>query len=351
MIYHDVTKAGTGGHRSGLMRVSARLGDELGEAVTEVVWDRGWRRAGEGRAAVVFTAQDWLLSGELFSEEERPGLTAWLDARPCRAAAIFHDAIPLKLPQITWPRSVARHPGYLKLLAKFDRIWAVSAASREELTGYWHWLGLEATPPVAVLALGADFDATPRVTAPGPGREPLLLCVGILEPRKNQGLLLDAAEALWADGLTFELHLVGRVNPHFGRPLAARIKALRRRHGGLHHHGAADDAALAGLFARARATVFPTLAEGCGLPLIESLWHGVPCVASDLPVLRENAAGGGCVLVAPNDPAAWQAALRRVLTDDGVRAALVREATTRPLPTWREAAAMLRTGLGQADNG
>jgi hypothetical protein len=71
----------------------------------------------------------------LFSEEERPGFTAWLEARPCRAAAIFHDAIPLKLPQITWPRSVARHPGYLKLLAQFDRIWAVSAASREELTG------------------------------------------------------------------------------------------------------------------------------------------------------------------------------------------------------------------------
>jgi glycosyltransferase involved in cell wall biosynthesis len=115
--------------------------------------------------------------------------------------------------------------------------------------------------------------------------------------------------------------------------------------------GAAADAALAGLFARARSTVFPTLAEGCGLPLIESLWRGVPCVASDLPVLRENATGGGCVLVAPDDPAAWRAALRRVLTDDGARAALVREATTRPLPTWREAAATLRMGLGQADTG
>jgi glycosyltransferase involved in cell wall biosynthesis len=161
-------------------------------------------------------------------------------------------------------------------------------------------------------------------------------------------LVLDAAEALWAEGLTFELHLVGRVNPHFGRPLAARIKALRRQHGGLHHHGAADDAVLAGLFARARATVFPTRAEGCGLPLIESLWRGVPCVASDLPVLRENAAGGGCVLVAPDDPVAWPVALRRVLTDDAVLAALVREATTRPLPTWREAAATLRAGLESA---
>ncbi|MCX6956078.1 MAG: hypothetical protein NTV51_28415, partial [Verrucomicrobia bacterium] len=125
MIFFDVTKAGGAGHRSGLMRVSARLADGLRDVATEVRWG-AWDRAKAG-------PDDWFLTGELFSEEERPGFTEFLARPPCQLAAIFHDAIPLKHPHITWPQSVARHPGYLKLLARFDRVWAVSEASRDEL--------------------------------------------------------------------------------------------------------------------------------------------------------------------------------------------------------------------------
>ena len=270
MIFFDVTKSGGSGHRSGLMRVSARLAEELGAAVTPVRWPTWDRRMAAG---------DWFLTAELFGEEERPGLTEFLATRAGRTAAIFHDAIPLKHPHITWPQSVARHPGYMKLLASFDRVWAVSAASREEALGFWHWQGLERTPPVEVLALGADFNRAPRATrTDGAGRRPSLLSVGILEPRKNQTLLLDAAETLWREGLEFELNLVGRVNPHFGRPIEARVRRMAKSFAGLRYHAAADDAAVAALYARARASVFPTIAEGCGLPLLESLWQGVPCV-------------------------------------------------------------------------
>ena len=71
-------------------------------------------------------------------------------------------------------------------------------------------------------------------------------------------------------------------------------------------------------YGAARAAVFPTIAEGCGLPVIESLWRGVPCVCSDLPVLRENTAGGGCLTAAVNDPAGWARQVRAVLTDEAV---------------------------------
>ena len=338
MIYFDATKAGTTGHRSGLMRVSARLAAGLGAAAREIRWP-AWNRA--------VRADDWFFTGELFSEEERPGFSDFLAARPCRLAAIFHDAIPLKHPHITWPQSVARHPGYLKLLARFDRVWAVSEASRAELVGFWRWQGVEQIPPVAVLALGADFATTPRVSSRPPRStpSPQLLCVGILEPRKNQSFLLDVSEELWREGLGFELHVVGRVNPHFGQPLVARINSLRRKFPGLRDHAAASDAAVGRLYAHARASVFPTIAEGCGLPLLESLWMGVPCVCSDLPVLRENADGGGCLPVPLNDHAAWCDALRRILTDDALHARLTREATTRHLPTWAEAAQTLRSSL------
>ncbi|HVU24463.1 MAG TPA: glycosyltransferase [Opitutus sp.] len=353
MIHFDITKAGGARHRSGLTRLSERLRGELGAAATAGAWTDARRHAGAG---------DWFVTAEQFSEEERPGFGDFLRARRCRTAAIFADAIPLKFPQITWPQSVARHPHYMKLLAEFDRVWAISAASRDELLDYWRWLELTRVPPVEVLPLGADFDGTPRATrAPAATCHTLydkgdchiiydngaraLLAVGIVEPRKNQTLLLDVCEGLWGEGRRFELHVVGRVNPHFGKPIAARMKGLRKKFAGLHFHEAAGDRELAALYAAARATVCPTIAEGCGLPLLESLWHGVPCVCSDLPVLRENAEGGGCVPVPVNDRTAWTAALRRVLADDAEHARLVREATTRALPTWAEAAKQLRRGL------
>ena len=346
MIYFDVTKAGRTGHRSGLQRVSTRLRAALGEAVTEVVWDEGLRDFRK-RDRISCAPGDWWLTSEVFAEEERPGLGELIRSGRVRTAAIFHDAIPLKFPHITWPQSVARHPGYLKLLAVFDRVWAVSEASRAELTGFWRWQGMERTPPVDVLALGADFSGAARVTrrALASTAMPQLLCVGILEPRKNQELLLEVSEELWGEGLRFELHLVGRVNPHFGRPIAARIKRLRREFPQLRHDETAGDDELVRLYATARASLFPTRAEGCGLPLLESLWQGVPCVCSDLPVLRENSDGGGCLPVTVNDRAAWKDALRRLLTDDALYAKLAGEAGSRALPTWDTAAATLRSAL------
>jgi glycosyltransferase involved in cell wall biosynthesis len=352
MIYFDVTKTGRAGHASGLNRVSARLREELGAVVVPVEWHawRGvWRTAG-AHVPVAWRADDWLLTGELFSETERPGLRDFLRARHCRTAAIYYDAIPLKFPSITWPQSVARHPDYLSLLAEFDRVLAISETSAAELRDFWRWQGRAARTTVTSFVLGADFNRRPRTTSvvrPAPAEgSAALLCVGILEPRKNQLFLLEVCEALWGEGLKFDLHLVGRVNPHFGKPVAARAKALRKAGRAVTHHEGVDDATLLRLYAAARATVFPTIAEGCGLPVIESLWMGVPCVCSDLPVLRENADGGGCVPVAVNDTAAWTGALRRMLTNDTAWRALATEAIARPLPTWAGAAQQLREALG-----
>lgn len=355
MIFFDVTKTDKARHQSGLMRVSTRLREELGQAAVPVRWEKGrWRRS-DG-AAVELSNADWLLTPELFSEPERPGFWEFLRGRRCRAAAIFHDAIPLKLPQFTWPQSVARHPEYLKMLASFDRVFAVSRASRDELSGFWKWQGAQSRAEISVLPLGADVRAGARVTvkaANETGRgggnaeaaRPLLLCVGIVEPRKNQGFLADVVEQLAREGLSFRCEFVGRVNPHFGGPIAARLKALAEEHRGVRFHEAASDETLTTLWAEADATLFATRAEGCGLPLLESLWFGVPCVYSDLPVLRENAEGGGCLAAALDDKEAWLAALRRMVTDAGIRSELKTQARNRALPTWRETAETLRRAL------
>lgn len=338
MIWFDCTKAAKTAHHSGLQRVSMRLRTELGAAAAPVA---GWDWVGPaGR-------EDWWLTAEVFAPDERPGWSEVMENRPCRLAAIFHDAIPLKFPHITWPRSVARHPAYLKMLAGFDLVLAVSEASKQELTGYWTWLGLAQTPPIEVIALGADFDGAARVTAPRSEIAPVLLSVGIIEPRKNQAFLLEVCESLWREGMQFELHLVGRVNPHFGRPVAQRIKRLRRAWNGLHHHTCLDDVGLACLYASARAAVLPSIAEGCGLPVLEALWRGVPCWCSDIPPMRENVTAGGAVLLPVNDLSAWRDAVRSCLQDNAHWSHLADEAATRPLPTWRETAAAVLVALAK----
>jgi glycosyltransferase involved in cell wall biosynthesis len=347
MIYFDVTKSGSGRHHSGLQRLSGRLREELGAAGRPVRWDakrHHWRAAGRG-APVALAPADWLLTAEQFSEAERPGFWEFLRARPCRLGAIFCDAIPLQLPHITWPQSVARHPEYIKMLAGFDRVWAISAASRDVLAGFWRWQETAVRAALDVLALGADFDGRPRSAAPAAPPAPRILTVGIVEPRKNQGFLLDVAEELWAAGLDFALDVVGRVNPHFGRPIAARLKARAKTEPRLRYHAAASDVRLERLYTACRVTAFSTIAEGHGLPVLESLWKGRPCVCSDLPVLHEVADGGGCVMAAPGDRAAWAAALRAVLTDDAEWGRLAAEAAARVLPTWADAANSLRRGL------
>jgi glycosyltransferase involved in cell wall biosynthesis len=338
VIYLDTTSASSWRHSSGLARVSRRLQGELGTAAQGAAWPFIATRPSK---------EDWIFTPELFSERERPGFTAFLNARPCRLAALFHDAIPLRFPSITWPQSVERHPGYMKLLARFDRVWAVSAASRDELLGFWKWQGVSAHPAVEVLSLGADWKGVERLNGPlaeDPG--PLkIVCIGILEPRKNQGVLIDAFETLRSEGLKFELHLVGRVNPHFGGPIKRRVDAVAERLPGLFHHEKMDDAALVRLLWSARATAFPSLAEGCGLPVLESLWMALPCVCSDIPPVIENANGGGCVVVKGNQLEGWVSALRRLLSDEDYHGKLAAEASARSLPTWAGAARVLREAL------
>jgi glycosyltransferase involved in cell wall biosynthesis len=351
MIFFDTTKAARSGHHSGIQRVSAQLrgkmGERAGQRLVAIRWNsaaRGWALA--DNSPIVPAKEDWVFTPELFSEDERPGFAAWLAQPGCRTAAVYYDAIPMRFPQTTWPHSVARHPGYMKLLGGFDRVFAISETSRAELQSYWAWGQMPTHATVTVFPLGADGSGRPRArNRERPAGAPALLMVGILEPRKNQALLLDAVEVLWAEGMEFTVHLVGRVNPHFGRPVERRVRALALRHPQLRYHGPLADDAVNALAEQCVAGVFPSRAEGNGLPVIEALWSGLPCVCSDIPALLEHATGGGCLTLPGDDAAAWTAGLRRVLTDDRLVGELARGALNRPLPTWHDSAEAVLAAL------
>lgn len=339
MILFDTTKSRKGHQASGLQRVARRLLDALAPAALPAPWPApATKPADRG---------DWFLSTEIFAPEERPGFHEFLTRSPCRKAALFHDAIPLRHPAITWPASVSRHPRYLAMLARMDLVLAVSEHSRDELQSYWKWCGLEKTARVELIRLGADFHNQPRkLHAADPDQPCELLCTGIIEPRKRQLELARACALLWNEGLDFRLHLVGRTNPHFGKPILHQLRSLARKYPQLRIHGVLTDTQLLKLMDASSAVVMPSLAEGCGLPLLEGLWQGRPCLHSGLPSLRENARAGGCLELPDAGEESWSRTLRRFLTDRELRSELGRQATSRELPSWKACSLQILDLLG-----
>ena len=84
-----------------------------------------------------------------------------------------------------------------------------------------------------------------------------------------------------------------------------------------------------------------------GLPVLESLAHGKPCVCSARGALGEAAAGGGCVALPEVSSTAIAAAIARLLSDPAELAALAAAARLRPRRTWRDHAADLSGWIGE----
>jgi glycosyltransferase involved in cell wall biosynthesis len=67
--------------------------------------------------------------------------------------------------------------------------------------------------------------------------------------------------------------------------------------------------------------VFPSLYEGWGLPVVESLALGKPCICSTAPAVVE-AAQGFAIAIDPEDAPAWTAAIEALWLDENARNAV-----------------------------
>jgi glycosyltransferase involved in cell wall biosynthesis len=256
--------------------------------------------------------------------------------------AVFHDAIALKFPEITPPKTVARFPAYLHELLAFDGVAANSEDSRATLVDYWRWLGIANPPPVQAISLGVDSTHFHPANEPSPGSSlPVVLCVGSIEGRKNHLALLDACEQLWARGRRFELRLVGLAQVQTGAAALARMRSLHASGRPLRYDGPLGDAGVAAAYAGCAFTVYPSIIEGFGLPVIESLARGKPCICSARGALGESARGGGCVPLASVDATGLAHAMERLLTTPDELAALATAARARHFKTWADYAAEL----------
>lgn len=392
----DLTHTSHTRARTGIQRMAQALLREMGTQAQPICFDRflgGWRPlkkwelanlaadSGAGHrgarwpihARLRGTLERWLASrngrstaeAKLFSEHSKSGFfcpeifsSAVAAALPRLLASVggpraaaFHDAIALQYPEFTPRATVARTPAYLQELLLFDGVVANSENSRSVLLDYWRWLGIREIPPVAAIPLAVDLPPQVSSSNSDSGDNsrsgPIVLSVGTIEGRKNHLALLEACDKLWGLGRRFELRLIGLARPETAQAALGKIEQLKKAGQPLRYDGVAPEAALEAAYLSASFTVYPSLIEGFGLPVAESLVRGKPCVCSGRGALGEIAKGGGCLVLDGVSAAHLEVAIDRLLSDPAERRALASAAAARRFRNWAdytaEVAAWLKT--------
>jgi len=204
-------------------------------------------------------------------------------------STMIHDLVPIHFPAWVHGRTVRMHGAKYRHAARTCDVVIVNS---------------EFTADDVARTLGVDPDrihvAYPGVgdafTTEGPRAEgEYLLAVGTLEPRKN----LDAAIAA-AQLAGVELRVAG----------TRGWGGVEARGSGVSWVGFVADDELARLYRGAAAFVYPSRFEGFGIPVVEAMACGAPCVVSSHPSLDE-ACGDAAVRVDPDDPEAIAVGIER----------------------------------------
>lgn len=284
------------------------------------------------------TSEATLLIAEFVMDGETAERVAWARAHGLRAAAILYDLIPVDFPQLCGPDVRAAAPAYLEALASVDCIIAISGYSLGRFEAYLSERGL--TPPAqcSVAWLPGQLGATPRAriaSAEVSTRSVSILCVSTVEPRKNHRTLLAAYRRVReaSPELDLRLTLIGN-SYHGAEALADEVRAAIARDRTIEWRRAVSDEELTAAAYASSFTVYPSLVEGFGLPILESLWLGKPCICHAEGVMAELAAGGGCLTADMNDADALARAIRQLATDRNLRDRLASEARSREIDAW-----------------
>jgi glycosyltransferase involved in cell wall biosynthesis len=217
-------------------------------------------------------------------------------------ATMIHDLVPLRFPEWTTRRTRAMHRAKYRNAARTcDVIFVNSRYTADDVS---ERLGIQ-PQRVRVAYPGVE----PRFSTDGERAElgqPYVLTLATLEPRKNLGALLDA-HALLRDGPALAVA---------GGTGWGEQPELRRE--GVLALGYVSHEEVPRLLRGADAFVYPSRFEGFGMPIVEAMACGIPCVVSAHPSMDE-ACGDAAVRVDPENPEEIAAGVRRALAErDGL---------------------------------
>lgn len=254
-----------------------------------------------------------------------------------RMTFLIHDMIPLDFPEFTRPEVQRRFARSMRLAGRMsDRIIYNSYVTRKRAE---HWFERWGSRPSGQVApLGTDLPAAPAPDTEGKiPSGPYFVVLGTIEPRKNHAMLLDIWEEFGRDLPEHHiphLHIVGH-RGWLNDALFARLDRSPIMGATVHERGTLADEQVRGLLTGARALLFPTLAEGFGLPLAEALQLEIKTLCTDLPVFRELFGDLPGYLPA-NDRAAWShAILGLAKAPDMAHDSRIKK-TYPPLRTWTD---------------
>lgn len=218
-------------------------------------------------------------------------------------AWMVYDLIPIRFPQTCDPGMPPAFSAWLSHATRTtDGFICISEATRQDLEQFlddclagsaikrpWTrsvWLGsdLESSANDSV----SDTSTALRSAA---GRYPYFVALGTLEPRKDQGTILDAFELLWKRSLDAALVIIGKQGWHVDA-LAKRISQHAEHGRRLFWLQGAGDGDVRYLLEGAAALIQASIAEGFGLPLVEAGSLDTPLIVSDIPVFHEIAGNG-----------------------------------------------------------
>ncbi|MDM0114691.1 glycosyltransferase [Variovorax sp. J22R133] len=262
----------------------------------------------------------------------------WARARGLAVAGLLYDVIPMSHPLFCAREVVERFPEYLEALASADAVWSISNESLKQFRVYARRSGLP-KPAGEAVQLPGQFSAVARSSYRRPeltaGDVITILCVCSIEPRKNHRTLVQAYQLLKSrrPDLPLKLVLVGH---RFAEAddLASWLQRVVGEDASIVWSGLLPDCDLASEFERAAFTVYPSVVEGFGLPIMESLWMGKPCICHYGGVMAELAAPGGCLTTDMTDPQAVAASMERLATESGLLSKLSLEAIGRDIQDW-----------------
>ncbi len=268
-----------------------------------------------------------------------PGATAVLQAmkaRGLRAGLLIHDVIPVRRPEWQSPARVAQFRDWLEAsLPACDALLTLSRFTARDVEAYARERGIGLMGAVRTIPAGTTPTPAAQTRAAGfPPPGSYVLYVSTLEARKNHALVVRVWQKLMAEVRAGTraaesvpmLVFAGRVGLGVA-DLMQQLDNSRWLGGRIRLYRDPSDAELRALYEGCRFTLMPSLYEGWGLPLQESLLLGKPCLAADNTALPE-AGGGFCRYFDPeegpeafeavatllDDPAGmadWQAAVRQ----------------------------------------
>lgn len=247
-------------------------------------------------------------------------------------SVLVHDMIPLDYPEYQRPGQPAKFERAMRMVSRYaTRVICNSEATRQRVVHYFNQWGR--MPEALVAHLGVETMRPDAAALPDglPPQRPYFIALGTIEPRKNHALLLDVWTQMEADGLALPVLLIVGARGWNNEAVFTRLDSSPMIGRDIFELSGLGDQALAALVQNATAMLFPSRAEGFGLPPAEALALGTPAICADLPVYREFM-GELPVYLNGNDRYLWAKTIHEMATK-GLGETRI-EPGAAALPTW-----------------